>query len=77
MNKPITVARQEFVEKIVDVCNTSGLPAFMMLDVLMDTKGVLEDLAAKQLKDDVEKWQEWQAQQDQGKEDQVEVEVDE
>lgn len=34
MNKPITVARQEYMEGLVKLCNEAQLPAFVKVDIL-------------------------------------------
>lgn len=34
IKKPITVARQEFIESLITICNNSGLPLFVVEDVL-------------------------------------------
>lgn len=36
ITKPITVVRQEFIEKIVDEINTCGLPLFVVEPILED-----------------------------------------
>lgn len=33
MDKPITVARQEFMENLVKICNESVLPAFVKYEI--------------------------------------------
>ena len=47
MNKPITLVRDEFINNIVDLCNDSGLPFFVVEDVL---KNLIQEIhmAAKQ-----------------------------
>ena len=37
MNKPSTVARQEFIEKQIELINNSGLPAFVLVDIAEET----------------------------------------
>lgn len=34
MDKPITVARQEFMDDLVSLINNSGLPAFILTPIL-------------------------------------------
>ena len=41
MKKPITLARRDYMQGIVDLTNKSGLPAFVIVDVL---EHVLEEL---------------------------------
>ena len=48
MNKPLTVARQEFAENIVELINNSGLPAFVALEILKSCEVELNTLAQKQ-----------------------------
>ena len=36
MDKPITVVRQEFIEKMVSEINTCGLPLFVVEPILKD-----------------------------------------
>ena len=47
MNKPITLVRDEFIKNIVELCNNSGLPFFVVEDVL---KSLIQEIhiAAKQ-----------------------------
>lgn len=40
MNKPITILREEFAKKLVELCNTSELPFFIV-------EGILRDMAAE------------------------------
>lgn len=39
--KPLSVAREEFVDNLVGLINSSGLPMFVVLDVL---KGAAEEV---------------------------------
>ena len=48
MTKPLTVARQEFAENIVELINNSGLPAFVALEILKSCEAELNTLAQKQ-----------------------------
>ena len=50
--KPITLVREEFITNVVDLCNNSGLPFFVVEDVL---KSLLQDIhiaAGQQLEAD-------------------------
>lgn len=49
MDKPIELARQEFIEKLVDVVNGSQLPAFVAADVFRNMVVQLDQAAAAQL----------------------------
>lgn len=53
MQKPITVAREEFVTAIVDAINGAELPAFVKLDVLNNCVRELSELAKAQYKRDL------------------------
>ena len=48
MNKPLTVARQEFAEHIVELINNSELPAFVALEILKSCEVELSALAQRQ-----------------------------
>jgi hypothetical protein len=51
-NKPITILRDEFIQNVVNLCNESGLPFFVIEDVL---SGLLKETHAasiKQLEED-------------------------
>lgn len=36
INKPLSIARQEFIEKMVEEINTCGLPLFVVEPILRD-----------------------------------------
>ena len=57
MNKPITVARQEFTENLVNLVNNSGLPAFVMRSALSQIDTALAQLEAQQLAQDKAEWE--------------------
>ena len=38
IQKPVTVARQDFIDGNVGLINTSGLPAFIITDILKDVQ---------------------------------------
>lgn len=42
MDKPIMVARQEFIEKLVNLLNTSNLPVFVLHPIIKDVYLELE-----------------------------------
>lgn len=48
MNKPITVAREEVKEKIAEVINNSGLPAFIIEPILSDFLVEVRNVAKQQ-----------------------------
>ena len=36
INKPLTIARQEFIDSVIDLCNNSNLPYFCMESIIKD-----------------------------------------
>lgn len=52
ITKPITIARNEFMQAICDISNNSGLPAFVMLEVVERLKSQLEGLVQAELERD-------------------------
>lgn len=48
ITKPITVVRQEFIEKMVDEINTCGLPLFVVEPILKDLLNEVSIAAKKQ-----------------------------
>lgn len=57
MNKPGTVERQEYMQKIVDATNACQLSSVFKADVLEAALRQLRELADKELKRDMEAWQ--------------------
>lgn len=45
-NKPITLVRDDFIQNIVELCNNSGLPFFVVEDVL---KSLIQEIHAASL----------------------------
>lgn len=58
MDKPITVARHDFMDGLVDLINSSGLPAFMIVDVFESTIPALRTQAEQQYLADLKKYKE-------------------
>ena len=56
--KPLTVAREEFVEDLVNLINNSGLPFFVVLDILRSTVEEVQDAAKRQYEADKAKYEE-------------------
>lgn len=56
MDKPITVARQEFIENLVNIVNNSGLPAFVMRNAFIQMNDTLQQLEQSQLEKDMAEW---------------------
>lgn len=52
ISKPITIARNEYMQAICDISNNSGLPAFVMLEVVERLKSQLEGLVQAELERD-------------------------
>lgn len=48
MDKPLSIARKDFIEKIAQAANESGLPACVMYDIFRGILGDLKDLVAQQ-----------------------------
>ena len=57
MNKPITVARQDFAEGLVELINNSELPAFVMTEILKSCMGELAILSQKQYEAEKAEWE--------------------
>ena len=54
---PITVARQKYIEEICSITNKSGLPAFVIADVLERTLIEVKGLSQKELSRDMAQYQ--------------------
>lgn len=52
IQKPITVARQDFIDGIVALINTSGLPAFVIVDIIKDVQAEMVRQANDQYEKD-------------------------
>ena len=55
--KPITLVREDFINNIIDTCNNSGLPFFMMEDIMKDLIQDIHVAAKRQLEEDRKKYQ--------------------
>ena len=55
-NKPITIVRQEFIEKTLDLINNTLLPCFVMEDTLRLLIDDLHNASVKQLQEDMNKY---------------------
>ena len=49
MQKPLTVARRDYMQSIVDLTNNSGLPAFVIVNVLEDALSQVRPLMDSEL----------------------------
>ena len=63
-NKPITLVREDFMNSIIDLCNNSGLPFFVIEDVLQGLLKEVHIAASKQLEADRKAYQEQLKQQE-------------
>lgn len=52
MHKPITVSRQDYITSICDLTNNSGLPAFVVIDVLESVLRELRPMVENEYKRD-------------------------
>lgn len=53
MNKPITIERQEVLQKLVDIVNSAQLPAFVVVDMLEDILQSMRTVARQQYERDL------------------------
>ena len=56
--KPITLLRDEFINNIVNMCNDSGLPFFVVEDVLASLIKEIHAASLQQLEADKRRYQE-------------------
>lgn len=56
MNKPITVAAEEFHNDLIDLINNSGLPFFIIESMMKDLMQEIHSASEKQLMIDKEKY---------------------
>lgn len=57
-SKPITVARNDYMQALCDISNNSGLPAFVMMEVVERLRMQLERLAQAELERDTKAFNE-------------------
>lgn len=55
-NKPITLVRQEFIEKLLDLINNTPLPCFVIEDTINLFITDIHNASIKQLQDDTERY---------------------
>ena len=48
MERPLSVAREDFVNALVELVNNSGLPMFVVLDVLKGATEEVKEAASRQ-----------------------------
>lgn len=61
MDKPITVERMEFAEAMVQLINSSSLPAFVISDVMKSALQHVEALSDAQYENEKKLWEKAQA----------------
>ena len=57
MNKPITLVRDEFIKNIVELCNDSGLPFFVIEDILKNLIQEIHAASMQQLESDKKQYE--------------------
>ena len=57
MNKPITLIRDEFIRNIVELCNNSELPLFVVEDVLKSLVQEIHVASLQQLEADKKQYE--------------------
>ena len=58
IEKPLTMKRQEFTEQVVEMINSYGLPAFVVIGVLEALLPALKQLEQQQLMQDRKRYEE-------------------
>lgn len=56
-NKPITIIRDEFITSLIDLCNNSGLPFFIIEDVLKNMLQEVHNASVQQLEEDKKRYE--------------------
>lgn len=56
-NKPITILRDEFINNVVELCNNSGLPFFVIEDVLKNLIQETHSASLQQLEADKKRYE--------------------
>ena len=60
MEKPITIATQEFIDKAINLIQTCGLPAFVIRYVFKDLLDEINGQMNVQYEEDLKKWNDFQ-----------------
>lgn len=58
ITKPLTVAREEFISSFVDLCNESGLPFFVIEDIMKGMISEIHSASIQQAESDKKRYQE-------------------
>lgn len=53
MQMPLSLARREYISKICDLSNNSGLPCFVMVDILKDVLSEMRKAEEEEYKRDM------------------------
>lgn len=61
-NKPITLIRDDFIKNVVELCNNSELPFFIIEDVLKNLLQEIHGASLQQLEEDKKRYKEQTAQ---------------
>ena len=61
-NRPITLVRDDFIKNIVELCNNSGLPFFVIEDVLKNLLQEIHGASIQQLEEDKKRYEEQNSQ---------------
>lgn len=64
MNKPITVAREDFAQALIKLTNEAPLPAFVKIDVLSGVTKALEPVAMEEYNREKQAWDESQKEEE-------------
>ena len=64
MNKPITVAREDFAQALIKLTNETPLPAFVKIDVLSGVTKALEPVAMEEYNREKKAWDESQKEEE-------------
>lgn len=59
MNKPLSIARKEFLETMSRLTSESGLPFSMLADIFHDVANQMDQLEAEQYKRDLKAYQDF------------------
>lgn len=57
IKKPITIARQEFIDNLIKLCNDSGLPFFIIEDIIKEIVQEVHIASVEQYKKDKEEYE--------------------
>ena len=61
INKPMTIAKEEFANSLVNLINGAGLPYFVMEYIFKDLLNQLHNAANRQLQEDTSEYRKYMA----------------